>query len=182
MYGHALCYTLIHASRTVSNLIVAGFNDAHTAFLARAALARLQKDLSLPGRNLAVMTREEGGEIVLQEAISLGGERAGRPTYWETLVRLLFASGPLTGESSDAASAKLAAMGIDAAFRSHFGKQIRDDTSILLALSTGPVTRDKVLGVLHGFQGKVVLTELTGDDREVWRRARLGGDQMEEMK
>ena len=166
----------------MSNLIVARFDDAHTAFLARAALARLQKGLSLPGRNLAVVTREEGGEIVLQEAISLSGERARRPTCWETLVRLLFASGPSTGESSDAASAKLAAIGIDAAFRSHFGEQIRDETSTLLVLSTGPVTRDRVLGVLHGFQGKIVLTELTGDDREVWRRALLSGNQMEEMK
>jgi hypothetical protein len=42
--------------------------------------------------------------------------------------------------------------------------------------------RDKVLGVLHGFQGKIMLSELTGDDREVWRRALLGTMQTEEIK
>ena len=166
----------------MSNLIVARFDDAHTALLARAALARLQRELPLPGRDLAVVTGEEGGEIVLQEAIGLGAERETHPTFWETLASLLFAPGPSAGAGGDATSAKLAAIGIDAAFRSDLTGQVRAETSALLALSTGPVTRDKVLGVLHGFQGKVVLTELTGDDREVWRRARLGGDQMEEMK
>jgi sRNA-binding carbon storage regulator CsrA len=45
----------------------------------------------------------------------------------------------------------------------------------------GPVCsmRDKVLGVLNGFQGKIMLKELTGDDREVWRRALLGTMQTE---
>jgi uncharacterized membrane protein len=42
--------------------------------------------------------------------------------------------------------------------------------------------RDKVLGVLHGFQGEIARTELTGDDREMWRRTLLGTRQMEEMK
>jgi hypothetical protein len=42
--------------------------------------------------------------------------------------------------------------------------------------------RDKVLGVLHGFQGEIMLSELTGDDREVWRRALLGTKQTEKMK
>jgi uncharacterized membrane protein len=165
----------------VSNLIVARFDDAHTAFLARAALARLQKDLSLSGRDMAVVTREEGGEIVLQEAISLSGERAVRPTCWETLVRLLFGSELSTGEHGDAASAKLASIGIEPTLRSQLTEQIGANTSALLLLSTGPVTRDKVLGVLHGFRGQIVLTELTGDDREVWQRALSDGNRMEEM-
>ena len=42
--------------------------------------------------------------------------------------------------------------------------------------------RDKVLGVLRGFQGEIILTGLTGDDREAWRRTLLGTGQMEEMK
>jgi uncharacterized membrane protein len=166
----------------VGNLIVARFDDAHTAFLARAALARLQKDLSLPGRDLAVVTREEGGEIVLQEAIGLSGDPEMRPTYWKTLVSLLFAPRPSTAASGDAASTKLAAIGIDAAFTSHLAEQIRAETSALLVLSTRPVTRDKVLGVLRGFQGEIMLTGLTGDDPEMWRRTLLGTKQAEEMK
>jgi uncharacterized membrane protein len=166
----------------MSNLIVARFDDAHTAFLARAALARLQRELSLPGHNLAVVTRDEGGEIALQEAIGFSGEREPRPTYWEALVSLLFAPGRSTGVGGDATSAKLAAIGIDATFRSHLVEQVRAETSALFVLVTGSAIRDKVLGVLRGFRGETMLTELTGDDREVWRRALLGTMQTEAMK
>jgi len=76
----------------------------------------------------------------------------------------------------------LVAIGIDAAFRSHVAEQIWADTSALLVLTTRPVTRDKVLGVLRGFRGEIMRTELTGDDREMWRRTLLAGEQMEEMK
>ena len=47
----------LYRSRSVSDLIVAEFDDAHTAFLARAALARLQRELPLPGHDVAVVTR-----------------------------------------------------------------------------------------------------------------------------
>jgi uncharacterized membrane protein len=166
----------------MTDLIAAGYDDAHTAFLARAALARLQRELALSGRDLAVVIGEEGSEIALQEAIGLSGEREMHPTFWKTLVTLVFAPGPSTGAGGDAASAKLAAIGIDAAFRSHLAEQVRAENSALLVLVNGPAMRDQVLGVLRGFQGEIMLTELTSDDREVWRRTLLGTKQMEEMK
>jgi uncharacterized membrane protein len=166
----------------MTDLIAAGYDDAHTAFLARATLARLQRELSLPGHELAVVTGEEGGEIALQEAIGLSGEREMHPTFWETLVNLLLAPGPSKGTGDDATSAKLAGIGIDATFRSHFAGQVRAETSALLVLVPGPAIRDRVLGVLNGFRGKITLTKLTGDDREVWRRALLGTMQTEKMK
>jgi uncharacterized membrane protein len=166
----------------MSHLIVAGFDDAHTAFLARATLARLQRELSLPGHELAVVTREEGGEIALQEAIGLSGEREMHPTFWTTLVNLLLAPGPSTGTGDDATSAKLAGIGIDATFRSNFAKQVRPETSALLVLVHGPAMRDRVLGVLRGFEGEVMRTELTGDDRDVWQCILKGTKQTAEMK
>jgi uncharacterized membrane protein len=126
-----------------------------------------------------VVTRQEGGEITLQEAIGLSRQQEMHRTFWKTLVNLLFAAAPSTGAASDATSAKLAAIGIDAMFRSRLTEQVRADTSALLVLVTGPATRDRVLGVLRGFQGKIMLTELTGDDREVWRHTLLGIKQME---
>ncbi|MGB6853345.1 MAG: DUF1269 domain-containing protein [Thermoanaerobaculia bacterium] len=166
----------------MSDLIVAGFNDAHTAFLARAALARLQGELSLPGHDLAVVTKEEGGETTLREAVSLSGAREMHPTFWKTLVSLLFAPGPSTGAGSDATSAKLAAIGIDATFRSRLAEQVQAETSAVLVLVTGPAMRDRVLGVLRGFQGETMLTELTGGDREVWLCILLGTEQLEKTK
>jgi len=134
------------------------------------------------GHDLAVVTREAGGEIDLQEAIGLSGEREMPPTYWRTLLSLLFAPGSSTGAGGGATSAKLAAIGIDAAFRMHFAEQVRAETSALFVLITRPAIRDRVLGVLCGFQGDTMLTELTGDDREVWRRTLLGTKQTEKMK
>ena len=166
----------------LSALIVAGFDDAHTAFLARAALARLQTELPLPGHDLALVTWAKGGEIALQEAIDLSGERKMHPTFWKTLVNLLLAPGPSMGTGGDATSAKLTAIGIDATFRSRLVEQVRAETATLLVLVTGPAIRDQVHGVLRGFQGKIMLTNLTGDDREAWRRTLLGTEQMEEMK
>jgi len=166
----------------VSNLIVARFDDAHTAFLARAALARLQKDLSLRGHDLAVVTREEGGEIVLQEAVGLSGDPEMHPTYWKTLVSLLFASASSTGAGGEAVSAKLTAIGIDAAFRARLAEQVRPGTSALLVLVNRSAIREKLLGVLHGFQGEIMRTELTGDDPEVWQHTLIEAGQMEGMK
>jgi uncharacterized membrane protein len=166
----------------MSELIAAGFDDAHTAFLARAALARLQSELSLPGRNLALVTWAEGGEIALQEAIELSGEGMMHPTFWKTLVNLLLAPGPSTGTGGDPTSPELAAIGIDATFRSHLVEQVRAETATLLVLVTGPVMRDRVLGVLRGFQGEIMVTGMTGDDPEVWRRTLLGARKMETVK
>ena len=166
----------------MSDLIAAGFDDGHTAFLARAALARLQTELPLPGHDLALVTWAEGGEIALQEAIDLSGERKMPPTFWKTLVNLILAPGPSMGASGDARSAKLAAIGIDATFRSRLAEQVQAETSALFVLVTGPAIRDQVLGVLRGFQGEIMRTELAGDDREVWRRTLLGIEHLEEIK
>jgi uncharacterized membrane protein len=87
-----------------------------------------------------------------------------------------------TDVGGDATSAELAKIGIDAVFRSRLAEQVRAETSALFVLIARPAIRDKVLGVLRGFQGEIMLTELTGDDREVWRRALLGTKQMEKMK
>ena len=81
----------------VSELIVAGFDDAHTAFLARAALARLQKKLSLPGHDLAVITRECENDVILQQVINLGDRMGSHCIRINARWRVVFkwtASGP----------------------------------------------------------------------------------------
>ena len=151
----------------VSNLIVARFDDAHSAFLARAALARMQKEFSLPGRNLAVVTREAGEEIALQESVGLTADSEMHATYWRRLLSLLLVPPSSTAADTEAAMEKLEAMGIDAAFRSHLSEEIRAGTSALFVLVTEPTMRDKVLGLLRGFQGQIMQAELASDDRKL---------------
>ena len=45
-----------------------------------------------------------------------------------------------------------------------------------------PAIRETVLGVLCGFQGEIVRTELTCNDPEGWQRTLIDSEQMEEMK
>ena len=136
----------------MSELIIAGFEDVHSALLAHATLARLRAKLSLAEADLAVISRGSGREVTLQEAIDLGAESVEHETFWKTLVNLLFAPVPSTGTGGDTASVKLAAIGIDATFKRQVAQELRPGTAALLVLVKGPVMRDGVVGVLRGFQ------------------------------
>ena len=163
----------------MNELIVAAFEDTYTAFLARAALARLQKSLSLSVRDVAVITREEGDDAALPAAID-GEHEADTPAgFWRTLVDLLFIQGDSAGPTIDTAKVRLAAIGLDAAFRSRVDEHVRPGTAALFVLVNEPVMRDQVLGVLRGFQGAIARASLTDGDRDVWRHA-LSGRQSKE--
>jgi uncharacterized membrane protein len=158
----------------VSELIVAGFDDIQTAFLARAGLARLQKDLPLSGHDVAVVSREEDGRLTVREAINLNGEEATLHSFWRSLVtQLFFHSQPKGKDLADIHSAKLASIGIDDSFVANIENVFPYGASAVLVLASVPA-RDQVLGVLRGFQGRISRTTLKGDDRKVWRCALLG--------
>jgi uncharacterized membrane protein len=141
---------------------VAGFNDPHTAFLARATLARLQKELLLSGRDLSVITRGDNRKVDIAMAMTSDNEMETGQMFWETLVALIFTPEPSADSDSDAVSAKWAAIGIDPAYRTRVDKQVRPDTAALLVLVRCRITRDKVLGVLQGFGGSILQVPFTG--------------------
>ena len=60
----------------MSDLVVVGFEDEHTAFEMRAALVKLQKEYLIEMDDVVVVTKDEKGEVKLDE---LGvAERCGR--------------------------------------------------------------------------------------------------------
>jgi uncharacterized membrane protein len=140
---------------------VAGFNDPHTAFLARATLARLQKELLLTGHDLSIITRGENREVEVAMAITSDSDTETDQAFWKTLVTLIFAPEPSTDSNSDAVSAKLAAIGIDPAYRSRIDKQVGPATAALLVRVRGHAMRDKVLGVLQGCSGSILQVPFT---------------------
>ncbi|MGB6850044.1 MAG: DUF1269 domain-containing protein [Thermoanaerobaculia bacterium] len=152
-------------------MIVAGFADGHTAFLARAALARLQSKLSLPASDLAVITRAIDDYVSLQQIIDLGDETESHEMFWRALVNLLFAGDDSTDTFGEHATARLAEIGIDTTFRRRVTKIIEPETAAVLVLVSEPSTRDGVLAVLRGSRGEIARTTLVGDDRETWERA-----------
>ena len=164
----------------MAELIVSEFDNPNTAFLARAALGRMQDAMSLPDDDIAVVNARKNGRVKLCEAMDVGcGLRRG--TFWGALISLLSAArdGEPGDVSRESACAKLATVGIDAENVRSFIEQDRSGFSALLVLTHERAMRDQVLGVLRGFQGHILRSTLRGDDREAWLRA-LSGSPAEE--
>jgi len=157
----------------MSELIVACFEDGHTAFLAAAALARLQKELSINGHDVAVVSKAETGEVTVREAVDLNGHRSLHEAFWKTLVDLLFFPVPLG--SAETSSARLSAIGIDDGFTADTRKAVMPGTSVILVL-VSETARDRVLGTLRGFGARTRRCRLIGESREQWLH-QLSGSQ-----
>ena len=156
-------------------LIVAGFSEGHTAFLARAALARLQKECAINGYDVAMVSRGEKGDITLREDVELNGHRALHEAFWKTLVDLLLF--PHRTADAKTSLARLSAIGIDERFIADTENTIvPGGSAILIVVSTA--TRDRVQGVLRGCGAKTKRIRLIGEDRKQWL-AKLSGGQAE---
>jgi hypothetical protein len=55
----------------MSDLVVIGFNDEHTAFEMRAALAKMQKEYLIDMEDIVVVTRDDNGKVTLHQATNL---------------------------------------------------------------------------------------------------------------
>jgi uncharacterized membrane protein len=153
-------------------LVIAEFRGAQTAYLARAALGRLQSQLMLHDANVVVVTLDADGRVSLFEPQGLSDHhrREPRETFWNTLVHLLVTSGASAGSDREVALSKLAAICIDAQSPRCFDKRWPSGSSALLLLIDGPTTRKHVLGVLNGFHGRVKRCRLKGDGPKQWQR------------
>jgi uncharacterized membrane protein len=155
-------------------LVVAGFEDAHTAFLAGAALVRMQTDLALEKQDVAVVTREKNGAISVREAVEIVSGAEHHKAFWQTLVGLLLpASGPEASDGTAEASARLASIGIDETFTCRVAKTVRLGTSAVMVLASRDA-RDRVIGILRGFRAHIEKTPLLGEQRQQ-RLAQLSG-------
>ena len=156
----------------MTELIISGFDTSHTAFLARAALGRMQNAMSLPDDDIAVVNVGEDEHVRLCESMDV---LCGLPhdTFWVVLIKLLSVAGDEEpdGVSRETAAAKLAAVGVEAESMRSFIERGRAGCSALLVLARGPAMRDQVLGVLRGFQGHILRNTLRGEDRGAWLRA-----------
>jgi uncharacterized membrane protein len=146
-----------------NELIAIGFDDTHTVFLARVALARLQKELGLSVHDMAIFTREADGGVAVQQVVNLGDSAEKSSTIWEVLADLLFTPGPSSDTVSDVELARFGIGDIDRARTSRIAEQFRSRESALLVLVRSLPMREKVLGVLNGFQGETVRMPLPNE-------------------
>ena len=156
----------------MSEFIVAGFDDAHTAYLVRGALARMQDEIPIEAHGVAVVQRREAGTVAIREALDASSDGELSETFWKTLMGLVFSS-PGTDQARDV-SERLAAIGVDATFIADVSRRVREGT-LAVAVIAGEAARDRIIGILQGFRAEITRTRLIGDDRTQWMD-RLSGN------
>ncbi len=157
----------------ITELVVTGFGNTHTVFLARAALARLQDELEMALDDVAVIVRGVDGDLTVQQALNRNAARNGASVFWETLTDLFFA--PLSSACTDAVgtSEKCATKGIDPDFTRPLVNRFRLYESALLVRTRDPLQREKVVGVLQGFNGELTRVPLEPLEKFLTRRTDL---------
>ena len=157
----------------MSDLIVVAFKDEATAFEMRAELVRLQKDYLMDMEDVVIVTRNEGGEVQLHQAVNLTASGAMGGGFWGALVGLLFLN-PLIGAAVGAGAGALAGRAVDIGINDDFmrdmGKSL-DRGGAAVCVLVRKMTADKVLERLAAFKarGRVVQTSLTHDAEEKLR-------------
>lgn len=149
----------------MSDLVIVAFPDEATAFELRAELGKLQKEYLIEMEDIVVVTREEGGDVKLHQAVNLTKAGAVGGTFWGALVGLLFLNpliGAAVGAGAGAVAGKLTDIGIDDAFLKNVGASLEKGGSAVCVLIR-KMTADKVLDRLAGFRrkGRVIQTSFT---------------------
>jgi uncharacterized membrane protein len=156
----------------MSNLVVIGFDDEHTAFEMRAALAKMQKEYLIEMEDVVVVTKDQEGKVNLHQAANLTAAGAVGGGFWGMLIGMIFLNpllGAAVGAGAGAISGKLSDIGISDNFMKELGETLKQDTSALFVL-VRKATPDKVLERLKQFKGKVIKTSLTADKEAELRK------------
>ena len=151
----------------MSDLIVVAFKDEATAFEMRAELVRLQKDYLMDMEDVVIVTRTEGGEVQLHQAVNLTASGAVGGGFWGAFVGMLFLNpliGAAVGAGAGALAGRAADIGINDDFMRDMGKSL-DRGGAAVCVLVRKMTADKVLERLSAFKarGRVVQTSLSHD-------------------
>ena len=152
----------------MSDLVVISFDDEHTAFEMRAALAKLQKEYLIEMEDVVVVTKNDKGKVKLHQAVNLTAAGAVGGAFWGMLIGMIFLNplvGAAVGAGAGAMSGKLRDIGISDNFMKELGETFTPGSSALFVL-VRKVTPDKVLDALKGFGGKILKTSLTADKED----------------
>ncbi|WP_028584871.1 DUF1269 domain-containing protein [Desulfogranum mediterraneum] len=156
----------------MSDLVVIGFDDEHTAFAMRAELIKLQKDYLLEMEDVVVVTKGADDKVKLHQAVNLTAAGAAGGTFWGLLLGMLFLNplaGAAVGAGAGALSGKYTDIGINDQFMKELGETFTPGSSALCVL-VRKATPDKVLEELKGFQGRVLKTSLSADQEETLQK------------
>jgi uncharacterized membrane protein len=170
--------------RTMSDLVILGFDGLHTADEVLNKLRSLQKEYLIDLEDACVVERESDGKVHIKQAVNLTaiGAAAGgsRGAIWGMLFGLLFlnplagmAIGAVAGAGAGALSGSLADYGIRDDFVKKIAETIPLGSSALCVLIKS-VTQDKVIPEIEPYKPRVLKTSLSSE-QEAKLSAALGG-------
>lgn len=140
----------------MSDLVIVAFNDETTAFDARTALVRMQREYLIEMEDAVVITRKDNGDVQLHQAVNMTATGAVGGTFWGGLVGLLFLNpllGAAVGAGAGALSGWMTDIGIKDDFLKEVGQAVPPGGSALGVLIR-KMTADKVMAGLEPFAGK----------------------------
>jgi uncharacterized membrane protein len=157
----------------MSNLVTVIFDDEQTAFEARAALVKMQKEYLIEMEDVVIVTKNEKGKAKLHQAVNLTAAGAAGGSFWGLLIGAIFLNpllGMAVGAGAGALSGALSDMGIDDKMMKEMADSFTPGKAALFVLIK-KVTGDKVLEGMKEFccKGKVYKTSLSKDDEDALR-------------
>jgi uncharacterized membrane protein len=157
----------------MSELLVIGYNDATTASEARAELVGLSKDYMIRVGDAVIATRDEKGQIKLDQMVNLWTIGAAGGGFWGLIAGFLFFM-PLLGVVTGAAAGALAGALTDYGIRDDFMKEVAEvlqPGQAALFILADRVSSERVLERISRFGGRVIRTNLDRSQEDKVRAA-----------
>ena len=161
----------------MAELIVIGYDTPEQAQTARAELFGLSKEYLVQVGDAVVATRNEKGEIKLDQMVNLWTVGAAGGSFWGLLAGLLFFNpllGVVTGAAAGAVAGALGDYGINDDFMREVGGMLQPGQAALFIMADR-VSSDRVLERLARHGGRVLRTNLDrsqeGKLREAFEKA-----------
>ncbi|MGH8763457.1 MAG: DUF1269 domain-containing protein [Nitrosospira sp.] len=168
----------------MSDLVVVGFENPHTADEVLARLRKLKREYLIDLEDAVIVVRDEKGEVHLKQTINLTalGASSGllSGSLWGAVVGLIFLNpiagfllGGVIGAGTGAVSGSLSDYGINDNFIKSLGETIPVNSSALFILAR-KVQPEKVLAEFSDVKGKVLRTSLSPDQEKRLQEALAG--------
>jgi uncharacterized membrane protein len=157
----------------MSDLIAIVYPTEQKAEEVRTRLLGLQKEYLIKIGDAVIATRNEAGNVKLNQLMNTTATGAVSGSFWGMLIGVLFLN-PLVGMAIGAASGALGGaltdFGINDAFMKELSASLQPGNAALFVLVQS-MTADKVLKEIEGYGGRVLKTSLDETKEQVLRDA-----------
>jgi len=154
--------------RTMSELIVIGYDDQASATQAYNQVLVLAKDFIVKLTGLAIVNVDAEGKSHVETPQKIVGVSAAGGAMWGMLIGLLFfvpGVGLLLGGAMGALFGKLGKTGVNEQFRSQVQDMLKPGAAAVVIMAE-KITEDKFADAMGPFGGQVLKTSLSEEDEK----------------